>query len=187
MKKTILIFYFAINSLIGFSQIKETITDSRDGQNYQAVKIGKYTWMSENLRYKSDSSYYWQGDSLNIKYGKLYLVSKMLNVCPLGWHVPTSVEFINLIDNIGPINRDNTINVDYSGKIFDKNGFNAVVKLPKKNGKFPLFYGPVNFLGASEDWMLLQNASRIWLFLASKPYIKFDSKYDSGFIRCVKD
>jgi hypothetical protein len=174
MKKSILILCLVICNLTSFSQAKETITDSRDGEKYTIVNIGKYTWMSENLRYNSDSSIFWQGDSLNIKYGKLYKVSKRQTVCPDGWHVPTSKEFLDLLDNI-------------SGKILDENGFHAVVKLPKKNGKFPLLYDPVSFLGASEDWLLCLNASQDWVFLGSKPYNKWHSLNSYSFVRCVKN
>jgi uncharacterized protein (TIGR02145 family) len=101
-----------------------------DGNVYKTVIIGKQQWMAENLkvsRYndgtvipnvkdsldwiklskgawcymKNDSSY-------NELYGKLYnwyvVGQKTIdnkNVCPIGWHVPTSTEWNELIEYLG--------------------------------------------------------------------------------------
>ncbi len=107
-----------------------TITDI-DGNVYNTVTIGTQCWMKENLkasRYSNGSpipeiedsivwannyingtqtpgwSYYGQNNSYNADYGKLYnwyAVKDSRNVCPTGWHVPTTDEWTTLTDYLG--------------------------------------------------------------------------------------
>jgi uncharacterized protein (TIGR02145 family) len=108
------------------------ITDS-EGNSYKTVYIGTQTWMAENLKASKYSdgttipnitdntqwsklttgawSYYNNDATNNAKYGKLYnwyAVSKTTNgnknVCPIGWHVPTDVEWTVLTDYLGGLN-----------------------------------------------------------------------------------
>jgi uncharacterized protein (TIGR02145 family) len=99
-----------------------------DNNSYETVKIGSQLWMAENLkttRYKngevigtttpatisisgeSTPEYQWayNGDESNVTvYGRLYtgyVISDSRGICPDGWHVPTAVEFTNLISFLG--------------------------------------------------------------------------------------
>ena len=91
-------------------------TDDRDQQVYQAVCIGKQTWMAENLRYNAPGSACYDDDPNNcITYGKLYDWNTVMNgaassssnpsrvqgICPKGWHVPSASEWTQLIDQLG--------------------------------------------------------------------------------------
>lgn len=110
-----------------FKTYSSTITDI-DGNIYYTVKIGTQEWMAENLkttRYRNGNPIpnvtdntqwrnltigaqcdYRNDASIGNIYGKLYnwyAVNDSRNIAPVGWHVPTSVEFTilenYLIDN----------------------------------------------------------------------------------------
>lgn len=100
-----------------------------DGNSYDVTLIGAQLWMAENLRVTrynngfeipkvtedlawsqlSTPAYSWYlNDSIQYSnpYGALYnhyvvADTNSLNVCPLGWHVPTDQEFTDLTNTIG--------------------------------------------------------------------------------------
>ncbi|MDO9257587.1 MAG: fibrobacter succinogenes major paralogous domain-containing protein [Bacteroidales bacterium] len=102
----------------------ETVTDI-DGNVYHTVKIGKQTWMVENLKttkyrngnggtipnvinatdwpFLSTGAYcnYNNDEDNGLKYGRLYngyAVTDVRNLAPAGWHVATDTDWTILID-----------------------------------------------------------------------------------------
>jgi uncharacterized protein (TIGR02145 family) len=97
-----------------------------DGNSYKTVQIGNQNWFAENLRttrytngdvieqleaseqWSITSSGAWtyhsSSEANNCPFGKLYnwyVASDSRNVCPVGWHVPTDAEWIELSDYLG--------------------------------------------------------------------------------------
>ena len=77
-------------------------TDTRDGQKYRTVQTGGQVWMAENLNYKmGHSRCYNDSDSYCKKYGRLYSWYTAKEACPVGWHLPASEEWGELIEYTG--------------------------------------------------------------------------------------
>jgi len=103
----------------------ESAVKDIDGNSYNTVNIGTQVWMKENLRTtryqngdligttspttldisgESEPKYQWayEGSEKDIDaYGRLYtwsVINDSRNVCPAGWHVPSSSEWKVLTD-----------------------------------------------------------------------------------------
>lgn len=104
----------------------ETISDI-DGNSYPVITINNRKWMAENLRTTRfsngdlitnvNSDMQWiqttspawcypnNNASKNIPNGKFYngyTATDNRNVCPTGWHVPTYIEWVNMLTFIDP-------------------------------------------------------------------------------------
>ena len=182
------------------------LTDSRDGQTYKTVVIGSQTWMAENLDYAVTDSYCYDNDPTNCStYGRLYTRDAAANACPEGWHLPSHVEFKNLLINICGSKNCNEI-ASKIGWMYTETG-NVV------NGKGSDAYGfsalPAGGVGnkgefVAEGWLayfwrdaeLGPNSSTNCYVLVSMDYGdyrngKIEAHVECGYkhasVRCIKD
>jgi len=85
-----------------FTPQRGSFTDPRDGKVYKTVKIGRQTWMAENLNYEVEGSKSYDNDPANAKkYGQLYDWETAIRVCPPGWHLPSDKEWQELVNFAG--------------------------------------------------------------------------------------
>ena len=108
-----------------------------DGNTYQTVQIGNQCWMKENLgtthyrngapieypgsnlgewEMNSSGAYAWYENNISWKdqYGALYnwhAVNNSNGLCPVGWHVPSHDEWLQLTDYIGGVASPNGNNL----------------------------------------------------------------------------
>lgn len=81
-----------------------TLIDKRDAQTYRSVQIGSQKWMAQNLNYAGAGKCYHKENAYCPVYGRLYTwydlkidSTNHKGICPDGWHVPSSKEWLQLI------------------------------------------------------------------------------------------
>lgn len=98
-----------------FDDCGDTITDSRDGQQYPTVCIGEQVWMAKNLNWAGAGTCYNGSASLCTTFGRLYTWAEVMDgadttsaspsgvrgICPQGWHVPSLAEWQKLVTHLG--------------------------------------------------------------------------------------
>ncbi len=104
-KVPILVALAACIAMAAPSKSKKTgsFTDERDGKRYKTIKIGKQTWMSENLAYETTrGSYCYNDDKKSCKKnGRLYTWKAANKACPEGWKLPSSEDWAKVSKSIG--------------------------------------------------------------------------------------
>ena len=148
-----------------------SMTDSRDGQTYRIVNIGKQTWMAENLNYKIEGSYCYLGKNEYCdKYGRFYDRGPALIACPSGWHLPTTTEWFTLNSYIGG---------ESGKKLKSKNGWDKNVKALDSYGfsALPAGYAVSDLKGYTCEG----EQSRFWNYDENSifSYFEIDSSVDA--------
>lgn len=191
------------------------LTDARDGHVYRTARIGRQTWMAENLDYAGSGRdtvgicYGHSADSC-AKYGRLYAWPEatrrnasdsaasgvVRGVCPEGWHVPSDGEWTLLersVDETRAASGEMLKSKDgwRSGEASDSYGFHA---LPggrcDKDVVGKISFGDIGTYGLW--WTATElNGPYVWYrgMSADDPdvYRGDDNKKCSFSLRCVKD
>ncbi len=172
------------------SQAPRTFTDARDGHVYRTVKIGRQTWMAENLALVTALS--WGRDSEYVRtYGRLYSWKAAKSACHAGWHLPSDAEWDTLMEAVGGFDSAGVMLKSNTG--WDKNNgrdrYHFAV-LPAGFHRQPDEYariGSVAYFWASS----VTGTPYVWsrLFSGEMPnaYRCLDSSVLGYSVRCVKD
>lgn len=99
----LLLSILSLTAISTFAQNEtSSLTDSRDGQVYTTVKIGDHWWMSQNLNFATENSWWYDEKKENGDiYGRLYTYADAKKACPQNWHLPSDDEWKQLEQSIG--------------------------------------------------------------------------------------
>lgn len=224
------------NNLVFNPNLKYGTLKDIDGNIYKTIQIGSQVWMAENLKttkYSDGTSIaiipgnatkldepgrcYYNNDKLyNDDYGVLYngyaLNSKTngnRSVCPVGWHIPSTNEWLTLIKYLCDVEL-NMYNDHITGgklkevgithweipSIYSTNssGFTAVPAGIRNAGFSPLYegIGTQSFYWCSD--VVATNASSSFsifdIHTSAHNYMAFDYRLSNQFffsVRCLKD
>lgn len=198
------------------SSYSSTLIDSRDGQSYKVVKIGKQIWMAQNLNFETDDSYCYDDQEENCaKYGRLYTWTAAMDgegwfsgdavgcgdgkkcsptypvhgICPTGWHLPSSDECEALLTTVG---KDNASTV-----LFSKTGWDG-----GRNGTDKYGFSALPAGGKVDFGVYLGVGTETWFWTSTEKYassadvmrleysiamLDDDGKFAGYSVRCVMD
>ncbi|MCQ2104324.1 MAG: hypothetical protein MJZ26_00890 [Fibrobacter sp.] len=170
--------------------------DRRDGKKYETVKIGRQTWMAENLNYKMEDSYCNPENNCGDGYGRLYTWDAALNACPSGWRLPSKTDFEKLLAFVKGIDaygddesaaRHLRFKYDWTTKVGDNaSGFSV---LPA--GRYEHFAEKFAFLGeAANFWSSTEDGSSLAHLLYVNGYKAAVGPYYKASwvsVRCLQD
>ncbi len=75
--------------------------EDKCGNVYNTVQIGNQIWMAENLKCPTEKSWIYDNNPNNAEnYGLLYNWEDALNNAPVGWHLPTHEEWLEMEENV---------------------------------------------------------------------------------------
>lgn len=171
-----------------------SFTDSRDGQSYSLVPVGKDLWFGENMRYAlAGSSICPDNQSQNCTlYGRLYSWTQAQQICPQGSHLPDSLEVQNLFQLCGNDTTRGTNlkggNAWVRGTASNSCGFNAQPAGYGKEGYSASNFGIDTYFWTADT---MANSSFSFVFYVHADVKNaFTSAYSRDYlmsVRCVRD
>jgi uncharacterized protein (TIGR02145 family) len=203
-------------SFINHMNTPEPSVTDIDGNTYRSVRIGNQIWMAENLKstkYYDGTNipnvtdnvawanlktpgYCWYNNDINNKaiYGALYnwFTVNTGKLCPIGWHVPTDIEWTKLSDYLGGENVAGGKMKTTSGWYNNGNGTNSsgFSALPGGNRGNSGDFGDVGIFDVwwSSTEYSVGSAWYRYLYYGDGRVYRNDDPEDRGFsVRCVRD
>lgn len=172
----------------GFYFYYELLDDG--DQVYKTMKIGRYVWMVENMNRKTaDSRCYGDKESNCKKYGALYSQREASLVCPVGWKLPSWVEWDNLFATAGnDVNALKAVGEWYMAMGTDALGFAALPAGIYDNGSYSDLTMSANFWMADEkDGYEAGTTGRTFSYHSSSMATGLFSSSTYASVRCVRD
>ena len=124
---------FVGKKALPIGQTNQQFVDVRDGKVYKTVTYGKQTWMAEDLAFEAEHDdeclrfycrdigrYTWK-TAMGDAYTQENRKGPVRGICPIGWHLPDTTEWHNLISVLGGVNEAYKVLESTSG-----NGFSMV-------------------------------------------------------------
>jgi uncharacterized protein (TIGR02145 family) len=196
-----------------------TMTDQQ-GNVYKTIVIGAQEWMAENLKttiYRNGNAIanitdnaQWDGlttgawasynnDSQNdCPYGKLYnwyAVADPGHVCPMGWHVPTDVEWTTLTDYLGGAavagGKMKTTGTQYwlspNTDATNESGFSGLPGGGRYYGGDFLFVGSTGYWWSSSEYGPGDGWFRLLSYSSGNAFQDGYTKRNGFSVRCLRD
>jgi uncharacterized protein (TIGR02145 family) len=194
---------------------------THQGQKYKTIVIGTQTWMAENLNYSGsgkcndggsrNNDYYSDTEAEAIErrncdtYGRFYDWNAAIGVtelCPSGWHIPSSEEWQTLIDYVESENSCTDCAGKYlkatsgwdralNGAVYYENnngldtyGFSALMSGSNGNLSYGSFWWSST---EAEDELYNNNYATNCIIYSNEVSCGYDTKDNIKSIRCVKD
>lgn len=163
---------------------KYQITDSRDGNTYDIVKIGDQEWMVENLDYKTQGGYCYKDKNNSAKkcgYGRLYEWKAAINACPAGFHLPSMEEWHTMLTYVSVNNGGEGVGTSLKmGPYKGGNMWDESEGTPDGTNRFGFFALPTGFYGKSKGQTTMHYGD-----LGGGAYYWSSTKHDDNHINFV--
>lgn len=182
----------SIRCIRGSSEISAeqgSMTDPRDGTTYKTTKIGNQTWMAENMNYDSGKNKCYDNDPTNCeKHGRLYDWETAKEICPSGWHLPSTNEFDALLDNVG---QPKSQGANLRAQSWDGENLYGFSAEPGSCSGYEEFCSTFSNYSA-EFWTSTErNEYRAYYMNIDKSNVPnanyYGEKYNGKFVRCLQD
>lgn len=114
MKKVMILYFMTMSCAYGQQKF---FIDERDSTRYETFTIENHLWLKSNLKYKTLTSWCNEHpESEACISGNFYYATDLVNICPVGWRVPTWMDYKRAIKFIEK-NRSAVDSVTYSEDI----------------------------------------------------------------------
>lgn len=160
-----------------------------EGRSYKTLKIGNYIWMAENLNIETENSRCYEDKEENCEiYGRLYTREEAMTVCPMGWKLPTSYQWM-LLNGFAENDAAALRSVDYWSveEGHDLIGFTALPAGLYENGSFSELSEATYFWASGNYGGNVESAAKELNYYSSRMGDSYLSDDAAASVRCIMD